>query len=151
MTPLPRGWRSQGSAAVLGVLALWAVVGLARSVALVSPPPTPTGQEIMPLVSFAQQVIPPGGTYLYVDPPEDGSVLGDEPRLRYELYPRTFVNASPTIDEPAAQALVADGHVQFIVVPLAHLYPETSWLRQDRPWFTRLALDDDRFVLQVTT
>lgn len=139
---LPR--RRQIAGAVVG---LWLLLSLARLSRLVEPPEPPPGELVRPFVAFARQTIPPGAGYLFLEP--RGPQRPEVPRLRYELYPRRFQNAPVDADEASVQALLAREGRRFIAVPAASLYPPGHWVRGSRPWFRRVELDPERYVLVV--
>lgn len=134
-------------AALAVVLGLWLLLALARLTRLVEPPEPPPGELVRPFVAFAREAIPPGEGYLFLEP--RGPQRPEVPRLRYELYPRRFQNASVDADEATVQALLAREGRRFIAVPAASLYPPDHWVRGSRPWFRRLELDRERYVLVV--
>src|SRR2546423_10415517 len=74
----------------LVLVAVWALVSLARLTRLVESPEPPPGQSLVPLLPFLRETIPPDAGYLLVLPTAFGADTGDGPRIRYELYPRTY-------------------------------------------------------------
>jgi hypothetical protein len=139
-------WRRR---AALGVLGIWGFVSLARVTRLVEPPEVPPGQDYAPVFAFFKATIPPGAGYLFVEPGEFGSDTGAGQRLRYELYPRRYDKARPSVDESSIRQLMRAEGLGFVVVPDANLYTPTSWLRQPRAWLRRIEFDANRYVLEV--
>lgn len=133
------------------VLALWALLALARLSWLVAPPDPRPASSADQFITFAQMVIPSGAAYLYVQPGTFGEDTDVEPRLRYDLYPRVFDDVRLDQGQDAVRALAASESARYIVVPNAADYPADSWLRQDEPWFTRVSLDPARYVLVLTS
>ena len=143
-------WRRR---AVLGVLGAWAVVSLARLTRLVEPPEMPPGEAVVPLLAFYRANIPEQAGYLFVQPGEFGvgSDTGMGPRLRYELYPRTYDDVRASQDEAAVRALMRSEGLGYVVVPDATQYAASSWLRQPRDWLRRVEFDADRYLLVVAS
>ena len=135
---------------VLGVWALVSLVHLAR--VLVGPSDAPPGQNLGAFVAFAEQTIPPDAGYLYVQPGEfsAGTDTGDDPRLRYELWPRRYDDVRASEDEARVHDLLRREGLGYVVVPDASAYPPTHWLRQPRDWLRRIDLDQQRYILVVT-
>ena len=141
-------WRRR---AALGVVGLWAVVGLARLTGLAAPPDTPPGQDILPALDFFRASIPSDAGYLFVEPGEFGTDTGTGQRLRYELYPRRYDDVRLSVAEGDIHQLILAEGLTFVVVPDASQYPSTSWLRQPRDWLRRIELDTNRYVLAVVS
>lgn|SRR5215467_14361903 len=139
-------WRRR---AVLGVLGLWAVVGVARLSRLVEPAEAPPGQDLAPALEFLKVTIPREAGYLFVEPGKFGTDTGVGQRLRYELYPRTYDDVRASLDEASVRALMRREGLAYIVVADASQYPPASYLRQPRDWLRRVELDARRYVLQV--
>ncbi len=131
----------------LATVVVWVVLGGARVTRLPGPPETPVGERAAGIVPFAREVIPQDAAYLYVEPDASAPQSGLGPRLRYELYPRGYDDLAGSMDEEAVRRLARQNGARFIVVPDAGLYPAGSFLREARPWFRRVALDDSRYVL----
>jgi hypothetical protein len=134
-----------------GVLAIWLLVSVARLSRLVEPGPVPPGEEVVPMLDFLHTTIPSDAGYLFVLPGEFGSDTGTGPRLRYELYPRRYDDIRASQDEANVRALMQGEDLRFIVVTDAAQYAANHWLRQPRDWLRRIPLDDDRYVLAVTS
>jgi hypothetical protein len=132
--------------AALVVVAVWAIVALARLTRLVEPAEVPIGEEVASFVAFAAQTIPADGGYLYVQPTEFGSDSGVAPRLRYELHPRRYEDIRASEDEAAARQVMARNRLRYVVVPQAHLLPPSHWARQAPGW-SRTDLSGDAYVL----
>jgi hypothetical protein len=143
--------RSLGAVLVLGLWALLSVVHLAR--VLVGPTGAPPGQDLGDFLPFAEQVIPPEAGYLYVQPGEfsAGVDTGDDPRLRYELWPRRYDDVRASQDEASVRDLLRREGLGYVVVPDASAYPPTHWVRQPRDWLRRVDLDAERYILVVTS
>src|SRR5215467_13060293 len=139
-------WRRR---AVLGVLGLWAVVGVARLSRLVEPAEAPPGQDLAPALEFLKVTIPREAGYLFVEPGKFGTDTGVGQRLRYELYPRTYDDVRASLDEADVHQLMRSEGLVFVVVPDASQYAPESWLRQRRDWLRRIELDADRYVLAL--
>src|SRR4051794_31552100 len=141
-------WRRR---AVLGVLGLWGIVGVARATRLVGPPDARPGPEVEPMLQFLRVTIPPDAGYLYVLP--GGFGAGDDtgaaPRLRYELFPRRYDDVRADVPETRVQEVMRARRLRYVVVPDAQQYPADSWLRQPRDWLKRTQLSDDQYVLTV--
>jgi hypothetical protein len=135
----------------LGVMGVWALVGLARATRLIEPPETPPGQELVQILDFLKQNIPKDAGYLYVLPGAFGTDTGTGPRLRYELYPRRYDDIRASVDEARIRELVQATNLRFVVVPDASQYAETSWLRQPRDWLRRTSFDANRYLLEVVS
>jgi hypothetical protein len=141
-------WRARLAA---GVLAVWVLVSAARLTRLVEPGPVPPGQEVLPMLDFLRATIPSDTGYLFVLPGEFGSDTGTGPRLRYELYPRRYDDIRASQDEAGVRALMQREDLRFIVVTDAAQYAADHWLRQPHDWLRRIPLDQDRYVLAVTS
>jgi hypothetical protein len=139
-------WRRR---AVFTVAGLWSVVCVARLSRLGEPPESPPGDELVPLLDFLRQTIPPDAGYLLVLPGAFGTDTGTAPRLRYELAPRPYDDIRADVDEAQAHQLMTAEGLRYVVVPDATLYPTTSWLREPRPWLRQLPFDTNRYVLEV--
>jgi hypothetical protein len=139
-------WRRRVALATFG---LWGVVSVARLSRLVEPPEPPPGQELGPVLDFFRVQIPTDAGYLFVLPGEFGTDTGTGPRLRYELFPRTYDDVRASIGEAAIRQLLARGGLRFVVVPDATEYAPDSWLRQPRDWLRRTDFDPNRYVLEV--
>lgn len=139
-------WRRRG---VITVVGLWAIVSVARLSHFIEPVTRPAGNEVAPVLDFFKAVIPPDANYLFVLPGEFGSDTPMGPRLRYELFPRLFGEVRLSAGEAAICRRIYDSNVRFIVVPDATEYPETAWVRQQRPWFRRIDLDGITYVLEI--
>ena len=139
-------WRQRFA---LGVVAVWIIVSLARLSKLVEPPATPPGEEAAPLFDAFRAAIPRSAGYLFVLPGEFGADTGLGPRLRYELYPRTYDDVRASVDEASVRELMRREGLTYIVVADAGQYPPTSYLRQPRDWLERIELDAARYVLRV--
>jgi hypothetical protein len=139
-------WRRR---AALGVLGIWGLVSLARLSRLVEPADPPPGAELATAFDFFRASIPATAGYLYVDPGPFGTDTGDGPRLRYELYPRTYDDVRAAVDESEVRQLIASEGLAYVVVPDATQYAPASWLRQPRDWLRRIELDANRYVLAV--
>ncbi|HEY3058716.1 MAG TPA: hypothetical protein VGL99_07055 [Chloroflexota bacterium] len=141
------------------VVAVWLVVSLARLTKLVEPAEVPPGQEAAPTFGFFKQHIPATAGYLFVLPGEFGTDTGLGPRLRYELYPRTYDDIRASQDEQAVRDLMRRMNLRYVVVPDATLYPASHWTRQPTDWLKRTNFDADRptgpaldtYVLEVTS
>ena len=136
---------------VLGVLALWLVISLVRLGRLVEPAETPPGQEAVPMLDFVRAQIPPTAGYLFVLPGEFGSDSGVGPRLRYELYPRTYDDVRASLDEASVRDIMRRESLRYVVVVDAEQYPPMHWTRAPRDWLRRIDLDATRYVLEVVT
>lgn len=134
---------------LLGVLALWLIVSVARLTRLVEPAETPPGQEAVPALDFFRAEIPSFGRYLFVLPGEFGSDTGMGPRLRYELYPRVYDDVRASQDVQLVHELMDKGAFRYIVVPDASAYPADHWLRNPPTWLRRVDFDANRYVLEV--
>jgi hypothetical protein len=137
-------WRRR---AALGVIGIWGVVCLSRVTKLLEPAEVPPGQDAAPAFEFFRATIPSTAGYLFVDPGGFGSDTGMGQRLRYELYPRSYDDVRPSVDESHVRQLMLNEGLRFIVVPDASQYAPTFWLRQPRDWLQRIDLDANRFVL----
>ena len=84
-----------------------------------------------------------------MEPGPFGTDSGDGPRLRYELYPRTFDDVRASTAEAEVRQLMADERLGYVVVPDASQYASSTWLRAPRDWLQRIDLDDNRYVLVV--
>ena len=135
----------------LGVLALWAVVSLARLTRLFEAPEAPPGQEAAPLLAFLRTEIPPDAGYLFVLPGEFGADTGLGPRLRYELYPRTYDDVRATQDEGTVRALMRSEQLRYVVVADASQYPAGHWLRNAPAWLRRVDFGANQYVLEVVS
>jgi hypothetical protein len=133
----------------LGVLALWAAVSLARLTRLFEAPEAPPGQEVAPLLALLRTEIPPDAGYLFVLPGEFGADSGLGPRLRYELYPRTYDDVRASLDEGTVRALMRGEQLRYIVVADASQYPAGHWLRGAPAWLRRVDFGADQYVLEV--
>jgi len=141
-------WRRR---AVLGVLGAWGLVSLARISRLVEPPEPPPGGDIAPELDFFRASIPADAGFLFVEPGPFGTDTGIGPRLRYELFPRTYDDVRADVDEGDVQQLMRAEGLGFVVVPDASQYAPGSWLRQQRDWLRRIKLDADRYVLAIVS
>jgi hypothetical protein len=130
-----------------GVLALWALVSLARLTRLVEPPQAPPGQDIAATFDLYRAQIPPDAGYLFVLPGEFGQDTGAGPRLRYELYPRRYDDVRASQDEASVRQLMQRENLRAIVVPDASVYPPAHWLRQPRDWLRRVDLAPNAYLL----
>ena len=141
--------RSRTRGLAIGVLVLWAGLCLARLSLLVAPAPPAPGEYpgLERFLAFTEAVIPPDAGYLHVGPA--GLDTGIGPRLRYELYPRVYTGLPDEAGEAAAQTVIRAEGLRYVVVAQARSYPAQSWLRQERPWFRRLSLDEDDYLLLV--
>jgi hypothetical protein len=136
---------------VLGVLALWLSICVVRLGRLVEPPETPPGQEAVPMLDFVRSQIPATAGYLFVLPGEFGSDTGLGPRLRYELYPRSYDDVRASLDEASVRDLMRRERLSYVVVVDAEQYPPTHWTRTPRDWLRRIDLDATRYVLEVVS
>jgi hypothetical protein len=141
-------WRQRLGLIVLG---FWVLVCVARLTRLVEPAETPPGEEAAPLFGFFKQQIPESAGYLFILPSEFGSDTGLGPRLRYELYPRTYDDIRGSQDEQTVRDLMRRENLRYVVVTDATLYPQTHWVRQPRDWLKRANFDADRYVLEVVS
>jgi hypothetical protein len=142
-------WRQRIALAVLG---LWLAVSVARLSRLVEPAEVPPGEEAAFQFDFLRQTIPTTAGYLFVLPGEFGSDTGLGPRLRYELYPRTYDDIRASQDEAAARAWIAGRRLQYIVVPDATRYAPDHWVRRVPPWLRRIdfpSAETTHYVLEV--
>jgi hypothetical protein len=142
-------WRRR---AVLGVVGLWGIVAVARATRLVEPPEARPGPEVEPMLQFLRVTIPPDAGYLYVLPGAfaAGDDTGAAPRLRYELFPRTYDDVRLDVPETTVRDTMRARGLRYIVVPDAQQYPPDAWLRQPRDWLKRTQLSDDQYVLTST-
>ncbi len=140
-------WRQR---LALGLVALWAAISLARLTRLVEPAEAPPGAQLAPVLPFLRQTIPDHAGYLYVLPTQFGQDTGDGPRLRYELYPRTYDDIRFTVAESDVRELMQREHLSFIVVPDATVYPASHWLRATPNWLRRIDRDANSYVLEAT-
>lgn len=143
-----RQWRRR---AALGVLGAWGLVSLVRVSRLVAPPDPPPGGDLAPELDFFRASIPATAGYLFVEPGRFGTDTGVGPRLRYELYPRTYDDVRADVDEADVHQLMRAEGLGFVVVPDASQYAPESWLRQQRDWLRRIELDADRYVLAIVS
>ena len=140
-------WRRR---AALGVLGAWGLVSLARLSRLIEPPESPPGgADLAPVLDFFRTTIPADAGFLFVEPGAFGTDLGMGQRLRYELYPRSYDDVRPSLDEAAVRQLMHDEGLGFVAVPDASQYTPSSWLRQPRDWLERIELDANRYVLAL--
>ena len=139
-------WRQR---LALGLIVLWAVIGTARLSRVLEAPESPPGASLVPLVPFLRDTIPPTAGYLYVLPTRFGEDTGDGPRLRYELYPRTYDDIRFDVDETSVRSLMQREHLTYIVVPDATRYSPTHWLRMVPSWLRRIDFDADSYVLEA--
>ncbi len=148
MQPGQHQWRRR---ALLGVVGLWGLVSVARLSRLVEPPESAPGPEVEPMLRFLRLTIPPDAGFLYVLPGVfgGGQDTGAAPRLRYELYPRTYDDVRASEDESHVQQLMQSRGLGYVVVPDATQYPPDSWLRQPRPWLRRIDFSPTQYVLMV--
>ena len=136
--------------AALGVLGAWGLVSLARLSRLIEPPePPPGGADLAPVLDFFRAAIPANAGFLFVEPGPFGTDVGMGQRLRYELYPRSYDDVRPSLDEVSVRQLMHDERLAFVAVPDANQYAPASWLRQPRDWLKRIELDADRYVLAL--
>jgi hypothetical protein len=140
-------WRRR---AALGVFGAWGLVSLARLSRLIEPTqPAPGGADLGPVLDFFKATIPADAGFLFVEPGPFGTDLGTGQRLRYELYPRSYDDVRPSLDETAVRQLMHDEALGFVAVPDASQYVPSSWLRQPRDWLERIELDANRYVLAL--
>jgi len=139
-------WRRRSALCVLGV---WGMVSVARLTRLVEPAEQPPGQEVAAALRFFKERMPADAAYLFVLPAEFGSDTGTAPRLRYELYPRSYDDIRASAGEAAIRQLLEESKRRYVVVPDATQYPPESWLRQPRDWLKRIELDATRYLLEV--
>jgi hypothetical protein len=135
----------------LGVLILWVLVSVVRLSRLVEPAAEPPGAAIAPTFAFFRTQIPMDAGYLYVLPGEFGQDTGDGPRLRYELYPRLYDDIRASTSEADVRALMQREGLTYIIVPDADQYAPTHWLRQPHDWLRRTDLNDNTYLLEVSS
>ncbi len=131
------------------VLLLWIVVSVARLTKLIEAPEVPVGEDVRRFVTFAQAVIPEDAAYLYVEPRAYGTETGIGPRLRYELFPRRYDDISGPTSEQAVRDLARQDGARYILVPDASSLPADHFLLGSAPWFHRVQLDANRYVVLV--
>lgn len=142
-------WRRRIAFSLLG---LWLAVSLVRVTRLVEPAEAPPGQDVAFQFDTFRQTIPSSAGYLFVLPGVFGTDTGLGPRLRYELYPRTYDDIRAAQSEGEARAWMTSRGLRYVVVPDASQYASDHWLRRTPAWLRRvpaLNQDDTHYVLEV--
>jgi hypothetical protein len=138
-----------GRVAAVGVLVVWALVCRSRVGVLFEAPAEPIAQEIAPFAAFARGVLPPDARYFF----PDGSVYAADPaigpRLRYELAPRNYADASAALPEAEVQAMLRADDRDYVVMPTLRGYSPDAWYTRELAWFDRVPFAPDAFVLVV--
>ena len=133
----------------MAVLVVWVLVCRARVGVLFEAPSEPIAQVVAPFAAFARGVLPPNARYFF----PDGSVFAADPaigpRLRYELAPRDYADASAALPEAEVMAMLRATGRDYVVVPTLRGYSTDAWYTRELAWFDRVPFGSDAFVLVV--
>lgn len=132
-----------------GALLIWALLAVARLSVVLEPPAALPGRVAEPFFAFARAIIPEDAAYLYVQT-DFAPERGISPRLRYELFPRRYVDVDMHVSLEEVRAILAREAIRYVVFPAPELFGPDHWVSTYlQPRGQRIPLDEERYILLV--